>query len=102
MRGTLERVEVLALTLTVVVHLVGLATLVAVLLHNDDIDWRSWWPRDDDDGRGGPGAPPHPPLPDAARARARMREPARLGDAYPPRERRPAREPLRAPERAAH
>jgi hypothetical protein len=43
--------------------------------------------------RGGGGVP----LPDAAPARVRLREPARLADLLPDRSRRPAREPGRSP-----
>ena len=97
--------EVLALSLTVVVHLAGAATLIGLLLSNDEIDWRSWWPRDDD-GRD----PPEPDEPrplgpggdTATPARARLREPGRLADAYPPHERRPAREPEREREPTPH
>ena len=39
------------------------------------------------------------PLPDAQPARVRLRGHERLGDALPPRERRPAREPERVPAR---
>jgi hypothetical protein len=91
-------VEVLALTLTVLVHFVGLGALIYVLLHNEGVDWRSWWPNDDDGGHG-PSEPdaPHgpPPLGDATPARTRLREPGRIADAYPPAPRRPAREPER-------
>lgn len=58
------------------------------------------------DGGGGlrPSRPERPvrprgglPLPDAQPARIRLREPGRLADLRPPRERRPAREPQRTP-----
>ena len=88
--------EVLALSLTVLVHFIGLGALVFVLFANDGIDWRSWWPDDDDDGRGPPAPePPRPPLPDATPGRARLREPGRLADAYPPAARRPDHVPAR-------
>jgi hypothetical protein len=96
-------VEVLALSLTVLVHFVGLGALVLVIVHNDGIDWRSWWPRDD---RGdGPDEPPPPdgpgplPLADAGPGRARLREPGRLADAYPPPPRRPQHVPAPDPDR---
>ena len=64
----------------------------------------------DEDGRGGSDdeTPPDPsgdrdgglPLPDANPAPIRLREPGRLADGYPRRERRPAHEPVPAPERA--
>src|SRR4051812_28454639 len=95
--------EVLALLLTFMVHVIGACVLVAVLLRGSDVDWRGWWPRDDDDGPADPEPEaPQPtggdalPLPDAAPARVRLREPGRLGDGYPRPERRPVREP--APE----
>jgi hypothetical protein len=62
-----------------------------------------------DDGPGndrrGPWTPPSVPgggvpLPDAAPARVRLRDHQRLADLTPPRERRPAREPVRPPVRA--
>lgn len=96
--------EIVALGLTVAVHVVGAVALVAVLLRDGDGDWRSWWPRDDD-GRGpeqpdGPAPAPAGdgglPLPGATPARSRLREGARLGDAYP----RPARRPEHAPDTA--
>jgi hypothetical protein len=93
--------EVLALALTVLVHVIGMAALVWALLLDDDNnrpDWRGWWPGDDDE----PPAPsPAPrdgglPLPDAEPSAVRMREPGKLADAHP----RPARRPAHAPERA--
>ncbi|HEX8083238.1 MAG TPA: hypothetical protein VF529_03045 [Solirubrobacteraceae bacterium] len=65
-----------------------------------------------EEGRGGgPGsapAPPDPgddrdgglPLPDAGPAPVRLREPGRIAEGYPRRERRPAREPDVVPRRA--
>jgi hypothetical protein len=93
----------LALSLTVLVHFIGLGALVFVLLNNDGIDWRSWWPNDDDGG--GPDDPPEPdsprpPLPDATPARTRLREEGRLADAYPPAPRRPEHVPAPDRERA--
>jgi hypothetical protein len=92
--------EVLALALTVLVHVIGMAALVWALLLDDDNrpDWRGWWPGGDDE----PPAPPPPgprdglPMRDAEPSRVRMREPARLADAHV----RPARRPAHAPERA--
>jgi hypothetical protein len=91
--------EVLALALTVLVHVIGMAALVWALLHDDDNrpDWRGWWPGDDDEppapqpGPGGDGLP----LSDATPSKVRLREPGRLADAHP----RPARRPAHAPER---
>lgn len=96
--------EVLALTLVAVVHVVGAGVLIWALLDGEPFDWRWLWPRDDDDGPGGPprgpdaGDPVRPgglPLPDATPSAVRMREPARLRDALP----RPARRPEHAPQR---
>jgi hypothetical protein len=96
--------EVLALALTVLVHVIGMAALVWALLIDDDNrpDWRGWWPGDDDE----PSAPPPPtgprdglPLPDAEPSKVRMREPARLADAHARPARRPAHAPERTPER---
>ena len=72
-------------------------------------------PEDDDSSEGGGGggndrnqprpARPRPggglpvPLPDAVPARVRLRGHGRLAEAHPPRERRPAREPVRVPTR---
>ncbi len=96
--------EVLALGLTVLVHVIGMAALVWALLIDDDNrpDWRGWWPGGDDDE---PSAPPPKgprdglPLPDAEPSKVRMREPGRLADALPRPARRPAHAPERAPER---
>ena len=66
----------------------------------------------DGDGRGPGGPPPEPPdpgggrdgglpLPGASPAPVRLREPGRLGDAYPRRPRRPEHVPGE-PERAPH
>jgi hypothetical protein len=94
--------EVLALGLTLGVHIVGACALIGVLLGDSGVRLRDLWPRDDD----GPGGQPRPqepvdpvpggggmPLPDAAPASARLRQPARLADAYPPPARRPAHAP---------
>jgi hypothetical protein len=96
--------EVLALALTVLVHVIGMAALVWALLLDDDNrpDWRGWWPGDDDQ----PPAPPPPtgprdglPLSDAEPSKVRMREPGRLADAHSRPARRPAHAPERTPER---
>lgn len=64
-----------------------------------------------DDGWGrGPKRPPAPPKPprggipllDAVQSRVRLREPGRLADRIPRRERRPSREPARRPVRTPH
>jgi hypothetical protein len=103
--------EIVAIVMTVVVHFLGAAVLVMVLLDGDKIDWRdTLFPRDDDGGGGGPGFEPPTdvdpgdgggslsptPLPDAAPSPVRLREPGRIGEGYP----KPARRPAHAPERA--
>jgi hypothetical protein len=100
--------EVVAILLTLVVHILGAAILVMVLLDGEKIDWRSTlWPRDDD----GPGPgfePPAPdpapsgtgtPLPDAAPSPVRLRKPGRIREGYPKPPRRPAHTPERTPAR---
>lgn len=101
--------EVVAIVLTLVVHVLGAAVLVAVLLDGEHVDWRGLlFPRDDDGP--GPGFDPPPagddpdgggtlapaPLVDTAPSPVRLREPGRIGDGHP----RPARRPAHAPERA--
>jgi hypothetical protein len=93
--------EVLALGLTLFVHLVGLVALIWALLLNEEErpDWRSWWPGADDDAPLDPSpSPPRGgelPLGDAQPSAVRLREPVRLGDVH----RRPARRPVHPPER---
>ena len=101
--------EVAALLLTALVHVVGACVLVWAMLDGQRPDWRSLWPHDDDGGGGGggPGDEPRPrsgrpagelPLPDAAPAPVRLREPVRLADLRPGRtDRRPQHVPV--PER---
>jgi hypothetical protein len=69
--------------------------------------WRDHNPGDDGDDGGSDRLRPNPPsqprggipLPDALPARVRLREPGRLADLLPRRDRRPAREPARDPAR---
>jgi hypothetical protein len=95
--------EVLALGLTLFVHVVGMLALVWALFLDDDNrpDWRGWFRLDDD-------TPPEPqpgpsgdrlPLPDATPSRVRLREPGRVADLLPRPSRRPAHAPERAPDR---
>jgi hypothetical protein len=106
--------EVVAIVLTLVVHVLGAAVLVAVLLDGEKIDWRgTLFPRDDDGGGGGPGFDPPPagdggdgggilapaPLPDAAPSPVRLREPGRIAEKTPRPSRRPAHPPQRTPAR---
>jgi hypothetical protein len=92
-------------------HVLGLA-FVAVLMvlafRQPPGDDRRPSDSGSDDGWGNePREPPRPsdrpwggiPLPDAEQARVRLRDGRKLGDLRPHRERRPAREPERAPAR---
>ena len=103
--------EIVAIVMTVVVHFLGAAVLVMVLLDGEKIDWRgTLFPGDDDGGGGGLGFEPPAdvdpgdgggilaptPLPDAAPSPVRLREPGRIAEGYP----KPARRPAHAPERA--
>jgi len=93
------------------VHLIGfvcIAVLMLPALREDPDTSNDPWDEGDDGWGRGPGTPPAPPapprggvpLPDAVPATVRLREPGRLGDHLPPRERRPVREPARRPVRA--
>jgi hypothetical protein len=94
--------EILALALTFLVHVFGVAALVWHLLQNGEErpDWRGWFGDDGDDPRA-PDAPEAGPpggalpLPDAAPSAVRLREPGRLSDARPGPARRPAHVPGR-------
>ncbi|HEX2102835.1 MAG TPA: hypothetical protein VHF51_04245 [Solirubrobacteraceae bacterium] len=93
--------EVLAIGLTLLVHIVGLIALIwaLVLDPEDRPDWRDWWPGDDDDRPIDPAPKPRGgelPLADAVPSALRLRERTRLSDGYP----RPARRPVHAPEPA--
>lgn len=95
------------------VHLLGLACVAVLMLPalrdqpdppnpsdgGSDDGWGNMprWPRNPQDVPGG-----GLPLPDAVPARVRLRGHERLHDQLPPRERRPAREPERAPVPAHH
>jgi hypothetical protein len=96
--------EILAIGLTLFVHVVGLVALVwmLVLEPEDRPDWRDWWPRDADDGPREPSPAPrggNVPLADAVPSAVRLRQPARVADAHPRPGRRPAHPPERVPER---
>jgi hypothetical protein len=101
--------EVLALGLTLVVHVLGACALIGVLVKGEGGSLRDWWPHDeDDDGRGpgrdrpsgseGPRGGDGLPLPDAVPSSVRLRDAERLAERYPRRERRPAH-PAHVPER---
>src|SRR4051812_4466552 len=102
----MENGPVLAILLTLVVHLVGICALLA-FAGGEILDMFRMRPDNGDDGPGpgfdeplddpSPGGDRVPPLPDADPAPVRLREPGRLAPHYR-RERRPAREP-RTPDR---
>ncbi len=93
------------------VHLVGLVCVAALLfpaLRDNPAPPSRRSESEGDDGWGrGPKLPPKPPAPprggipllDAVPARVRLREPGRLSERLPQRERRPIREPSRRPKR---
>ena len=88
-------------------HILGIACALALIIPAlRDRPEPPQPPSDGSDGGGGlhrpsPDAPMRPrggiPLPDAQPAHIRLREPSRLGDLVPHRERRPTREPGRSP-----
>jgi hypothetical protein len=94
------------------VHVVGLlcvgVLLIPALRENETAPQRRSDGENDDGWGRGPKPPPTPPAPpkggiplaDADPARVRLREPGRLADKLPGRERRPNREPDRQPVRA--
>jgi hypothetical protein len=95
--------ETAAVLLITVVHLVGVAVLLWLVLGNERVDWRDWWPRDDRPEPPAPVAPPPSggglPLAEADPAGVRLRtEHERLADARR-RSRRPEHAPDRSPER---
>ncbi len=103
----MEGGAVLAILVLTLVHFVAFGLLFWHLAGSELLSMFRI-PRDDDGGGGPPApAPPDPtgdrdggvPLPDAAQAPVRLREPRRLADAYPRRPRRPEHAPD-APERA--
>jgi len=96
--------EILALGITVLVHIVGLVALVWTLLLDPDDrpDWRDWWPGGDDDRPPRPSPAPRGgdlPLSDAVPSAVRLREPAPLGAGHARPARRPVHPPERVPER---
>jgi hypothetical protein len=103
--------EIIALGLTLGVHILGGFALIYMLVANSDGGALDWWPRDDDDGPPRDPIAPKPvggggglPLPVADPSPVRLREPGTIADGYPRRDRRPvhpapAREPARTPTR---
>jgi hypothetical protein len=101
--------ELLAILLTFVVHVIGAGVLVWALIDPDDADagsWRDWWPKDDrgpeppvePEGPSGDGAE-RPILPDAQPSPVRLREPGRIGERKAAPARRPAHPPVPQPVR---
>ena len=98
--------------LVVGMHLLALSCAGVLIFHAARAAPTAGWQAPgsgSDDGPGndrrGPRTPPNLPggglpMPDAAPARVRLRDHQRLADLTPPRERRPAREPVRPPVRA--
>jgi hypothetical protein len=93
------------------VHLIGflcVAVLMLPALREDPGTGDGQFDEGDDGWGRGPRTPPTPPapprggipLPDAIPASVRLREPGRIGERLPSRERRPVREPVRRPVRA--
>jgi hypothetical protein len=100
--------QVIALSLTVVVHFVGAAVLVIHMLGDQKIDWRGLLGGGSDGGGGSDSPPPESPrdpggsalplplpLPDASPSAVRLREPGRLADLTQPPQRRPEHPPAR-------
>ena len=88
--------------------LIGVGVLIYLALHHDSGHQRHPGESGQDDGWGNePRRPPEPsnrpwggiPLPDAEPALVRLRDNRKLPDHLPARDRRPAREPERAPTR---
>lgn len=97
--------EVVAIGLTLAVHVLGGFALIYMLVKDSDGGALDWWPRDDD-GPSGPRDPIAPlpiggggglPLPAADTSPVRLREPGSIGEAYPRRPRRPVHVPEREP-----
>jgi hypothetical protein len=90
--------EVIAIAITVLVHVLGLVVLIWALLLDEEErpDWRGWWPGGEDDRPLTPSPAPRGgdlPLGTALPSAVRLREPARLGEGYA----RPGRRPAHAP-----
>jgi len=98
--------ELISIGLVLLVHVLGGAALIYLLVRDSGETVSDWWPSDDDGGgppllgpdgtnpRDGGGALP---LPDAGPSSVRVREGERIADGYPRPARRPVREPQRQP-----
>ena len=91
------------------VHTLGLGLLCGMLWLSFKADEGASGEDDGDGGWGNDRRPPEDsrgprdgglPLPDAAQARVRLREPARIADAFPRPARRRTEEPVRVPARS--
>jgi hypothetical protein len=96
--------EILAIGITLLVHVIALVALVWTLLGDaeDRPDWRDWWPGDDDDGPRDPSPDPRGgglPLTETVPSAVRLREPAPLRAGHPRPSRRPSHPPERVPGR---
>jgi hypothetical protein len=104
--STTATMELLSIGLVLLVHVLGGAALIYLLVRDSGESVRDWWPSDDDDGGppllGPDGGTPSGggdalPLPGAGPSSLRVREGERIAEGYPRPARRPAREPQRAP-----
>jgi hypothetical protein len=104
--STTATMELLSIGLVLLVHVLGGAALIYLLVRDSGESVRDWWPSDDDDGgpplRGPDGGTPGGggdalPLPVAGPSSVRVREGERIADGYPRPARRPAREPEPVP-----
>ena len=100
--------ETQLLLMVALVHLLGLASVVVLVVFALRQGSRDGTRRESgsDDGWGNDRPRPRQPsdrpwggvpLPDATRSRVRLRDDRKLSDRLPPHERRPAREPARTP-----
>lgn len=92
--------ELIALLLTFVVHVIGAGVLIWALIDKDDQDagsWRDWWPRDerpdppeDPTPDPGDGGAERPIAPETQPSPVRLREPGRISERKSAPARRPA------------
>ena len=97
--------ELLAILVTIVVHVIGAAVLVWALIDSEDQEtesWRDWWPKDGREPEppvapvGPRGGIERPDLPDAFPSPVRLREAGRISEGKPAPGRRPAHPPVPA------